>query len=317
MTNFISVKNLDVRLREDDAIILEDVSFSMEESQTLGLVGESGCGKSVTGLSMMGLLSSALTIKSGSFEYNGQEVLLQDDQKMRNYRKKQFSMIFQNPMDCLNPLMKIGKQISEVQPGATREEIYRVIESVHLEPAGKIYQKYPHQLSGGMRQRVMIAMALIKKPTLLIADEPTTALDVRTEKEIMDLLAEIKQYSKTGILFISHDLPLLKEHADRMVLMYGGEIVENSPTKDLFEYPLHPYADGLLKSVITPEDKGKKIPLLKGTIEPLKQRDHNCCIFAKRCPYAKDICFKEKPPLEQVKKRQVRCFFKGIHHEHS
>ncbi len=278
---------------------VDGVSFELEKGKTLGIVGETGCGKSVTAMSVLRLLPKPSgIIQSGSIEYRGRDLLSVSVKEMQSIRGKKISMIFQEPMTALNPVHKIGKQIKEVYqlhfPEMSRSEMEKAsihaLDRVGIGGAEKILGKYPHMLSGGMRQRVMIAMALAPRPDILIADEPTTALDVTVQAQILDLIRELKETLSMSVILITHDLGVIAENCDFAVVMYAGKIVEKAPIKKLFTHPYHPYTLGLLNSVPSLLRKRKTIlPTIKGMVPSLETMPVGCR-FSTRCPLVKDIC---------------------------
>ena len=290
---------------------VDGVSFHVMAGETLAIVGESGCGKSVTALSVLRLVPSPPgRIVSGSIRLAGRDLLALSEAEMRDVRGNDISMIFQEPMTSLNPVLTIGRQIAETlrlhQGLDRRAALRRAVEMLRLvhipEPQRRIAQ-YPHQLSGGMRQRVMIAMALACNPKLLIADEPTTALDVTIQAQILDLMRELKQKVDAAIVLITHDLGVVAEMAQRVVVMYAGRKAEEAPVGTLFRRPLHPYTKGLLASVpklgaSLADSRLPRLAEIRGTVPSLKEEMPGCP-FAARCPFATDICVREMPAFEQ------------------
>ena len=292
------------------------VSFELEEGKVLGIVGESGSGKSVTAYSILQILTPPGRIVSGSIKFRGQELVGAGEEVMQKIRGNKISIIFQDPMTSLNPVFTIGNQLMEtllLHTDLEKKQAYeRAIELLTLvgvnEPEKRIRQ-YPHEFSGGMRQRVMIAMALACNPKLLIADEPTTALDVTIQAQILDLMRKIKESFQTSIMLITHDLGVVAEMAQRVIVMYAGEIVEEAPIQDLFRNPLHPYTEGLMKSIPRLDKKQTgKLHVIKGMVpHPLNMPKG--CRFSPRCTYAENICFSEPPKLQEVfSGRLVRCW---------
>jgi peptide/nickel transport system ATP-binding protein len=290
---------------------VDGVTFSVHPGETLAIVGESGCGKSVTSLSILRLIASppGRTV-AGRIMFEGRDLLTLPEPEMRRVRGNEISMIFQEPMTSLNPVLTIGRQIAEasmLHRGLTRAAAYaRAVEMLRLvhipEPERRVSQ-YPHQMSGGMRQRVMIAMALACNPRLLIADEPTTALDVTIQAQILDLMRELKQKTGAAIVLITHDLGVVAEMAQRVVVMYAGRKVEEAPVAALFARPRHPYTLGLLSSIPRLGDpeaisQRKRLTEIPGVVPSLREAIPGC-IFAPRCPYATDRCRREYPPIEQ------------------
>jgi peptide/nickel transport system ATP-binding protein len=290
---------------------VDGVSFHVMPGETLAIVGESGCGKSVTALSVLRLIPSPPgRLVSGSIRLAGRDLLDLSEAEMRDVRGNDISMIFQEPMTSLNPVLTIGRQIAEtltLHQGLDRRAALRraveMLRLVHIPEAQRRISQYPHQLSGGMRQRVMIAMALACNPKLLIADEPTTALDVTIQAQILDLMRELKQKIDAAIVLITHDLGVVAEMAQRVVVMYAGRKAEEAPVGALFRRPLHPYTRGLLASVpklgaSLAEERLPRLAEIAGTVPSLKEEIPGCP-FAARCPFATDICIREMPAFEQ------------------
>ncbi|MEK8129385.1 ABC transporter ATP-binding protein [Paenibacillus filicis] len=293
---------------------LQQISFKVEEKETVGIVGESGCGKSLTSLSVMGLLPETAAMTKGGIILNGQPMEPASSEGWSTVRGKQVSMIFQNPMSALNPLMPVGKQIAEMAMthlSVSKQEAKRLamemMAKVGLSRVERLYDDYPHQLSGGMMQRIMIAMALICSPKLLIADEPTTALDVTIQGQILDLLRDMNRSIGTAILFISHDLGVIREVCDRVIVMYAGYIVEDAPVAEILDHPKHPYTVGLLQSLPSADKRGRPLYTIPGRVPSITDRGPGCP-FAGRCPSATDLCESVTPELSQVAAgHQVRC----------
>ena len=286
---------------------VDGVSYAVRSGETLGVVGESGCGKSVTSLSVLRLIASPPgRIVDGRIRFLGQDLLRLPERKMRAIRGNEISMIFQEPMTSLNPVLSIGRQISETltlhRGMSQRAAQQRAVEMLRLvgipEPAQRL-QQYPHELSGGMRQRVMIAMALACDPRLLIADEPTTALDVTLQAQILDLMRELKAASNAAIILITHDLGVVAEVCDEVAVMYAGEIVERAPVDELFSNPQHPYTVGLLGSIPRLDHRVAHLATIEGMV-PNMTNPPAACRFAARCPFVADICTKQSPPLAMV-----------------
>jgi oligopeptide/dipeptide ABC transporter ATP-binding protein len=291
---------------------VDGVSYHLNRRETLGVVGESGCGKSVAALSILRLIPNPPgRIVSGEILFEGENLLERTEAEMQNIRGNEISMIFQEPMTSLNPVLTVGHQISEAitlhqgLPGReAMEKSVEMLRLVHIPEAHRRVNEYPHQLSGGMRQRVMIAMALSCNPKVLIADEPTTALDVTIQAQILDLMLELQEKLGTAIIMITHDLGVIAEVAKRVVVMYAGKKVEEAKVEELFEVPMHPYTKGLLGSIPRldavikqePNEKRERLQEIKGMVPSL----HNLpkgCLFEPRCPYATDQCRNEYPPL--------------------
>ena len=294
---------------------VDGVSFTIAPSETLGIVGESGCGKSVTALSILRLVQPPGRIEAGSrILFEGQDLLQLDDAGIRRVRGNRIAMIFQEPMTALNPVFTVGDQIAEVarvHASASRRDAWdRAVEMLTTvgipDPADRARQ-YPHQLSGGMRQRVLIAMALVMSPALVIADEPTTALDVTIQAQILELLADLQHRLGTSIAMITHDLGVIAEVASRVVVMYGGEVVEEARVEALFAEPHHPYTEGLLHAMPRVGRKQERLAVIPGNVPPPTAWPTGCR-FRDRCPYAWERCEREHPPLYQIGAGHVsRC----------
>ncbi|HEX7065568.1 MAG TPA: ABC transporter ATP-binding protein [Bacillales bacterium] len=314
--NQLEVKDLSVgfRNRKGFVPVLDKVGFSVKKGETLCIVGESGCGKSLTSLSIMGLLPKNGEVTSGTINFEKENLVTKNMREMSRIRGKDISMIFQEPMTSLNPVHTIGKQVAEVvrihKKVSKQEAMDKAIEMLKLVgiPAAENRVKdYPHQLSGGMRQRVMIAMALACNPKLLIADEPTTALDVTIQAQILELMNELKAKLEMSIVMITHDLGVVSEIADRVLVMYAGKVVEYSHAKELFRNPKHPYTRGLIEAIPKLEEEKEELPIIKGTV-PSPGNMPNGCRFASRCPFAKDICRTESPGMYGGKDHEVSCW---------
>ena len=286
---------------------VDGVSFEIGASETVGLVGESGCGKSVTALSLMRLIRPPGRIEPGSqILFDGQDLATIGESEMRAIRGERMAMVFQEPMTALNPVFKIGDQIAEVvrvHHGGSRQEAneraVKMLETVGIPSPQQRANEYPHQLSGGMRQRVVIAMALVMNPALVIADEPTTALDVTIQAQILELLRELQHQFGTSILLITHDLGVVAETVSRVIVMYGGEIVEQAPVEELFAHSHHPYTEGLLEAMPRVGQSRERLATIPGTVPPPTAWPVGCR-FHDRCPYAWDRCRAEHPPLYQI-----------------
>ena len=297
---------------------LDDISFEVNAGETLGIVGESGCGKSVTSLSIMRLLPKpAGNIVQGKVIFNGQDLVTLPADDMHNIRGNRIAMIFQEPMTALNPVYRVGRQLGETlalhNPKMSKSDIYdasiKMLERVGIPAPERRMKEYPHQLSGGMRQRVMIAIALLCNPEILIADEPTTALDVTIQAQILQLLKDLQQETGMAIIFITHDLGVIAELCDRVLVMYGGRIIEQADINTLFDKPGHPYTRGLLKA-IPRLDKPAKEPLstIPGMVPSLFDFPPGCR-FQNRCEFVQERCQNETPALETYNDgQQVRCF---------
>ena len=313
----LSVKNLSTEFPVKKGILkaVEDVSFDVDAGEILAIVGESGSGKSVTSLSVMGLLAEPGHVAGGSMEFEGKDLVHLSERDYRALRGNDMAMIFQEPMTSLNPVYRVGKQIVEairthenVSKKEARERAIDMLRKVGIPSPEKRIDDYPHQMSGGMRQRVMIAMALSCNPKLLIADEPTTALDVTIQAQILDLLRRLRDDTGMAVLLITHDLGVVSETADRVVVMYCGQVVEEAEVRTLFDHPMHPYTLGLLKSIPRLEDDdSKRLYMIKGMVpNPLEMPPG--CHFSDRCDSCMDICREKIPNLVDIDGHKVRCF---------
>lgn len=313
----LEVKDLQISFRKDKTYVstVKRVHFHVNPGETVGLVGESGCGKSVTSLSVMGLLPRGNSKIHGEILYNGRNLVGLNQEEYRKIRGKEISMIFQEPMTSLNPVFKIGDQLMEVVLEHTSmkkkqafEHCVDMLKKVGIPRAEKIMHEYPHQLSGGMRQRVMIAMALLLNPKLLIADEPTTALDVTIQAQILELMQHIKEEFDTSIIMITHDLGVVAEVCDRVVVMYAGKVVESGGVKDIFKTPKHPYTVGLLQSIPSLTEEREKLYSIRGSV-PLPEDMPTGCRFAPRCDHARPECFEKEPSeIEITKDHSTSCW---------
>jgi peptide/nickel transport system ATP-binding protein len=315
VSNILEVRDLATQFDTLDGVVraVDGLSFDLARGETLGIVGESGCGKSVTALSILRLIPPETgRIAAGSIRFEGQELTQLSEEAMKSLRGHRISMIFQEPMTSLNPVLTVGTQIGEnvvrhmgVSKRAARERAREMLELVRIGDAGRRLDEYPHQLSGGMRQRVMIAMALSCDPQVLIADEPTTALDVTIQAQILDLMLDLKEKTGTAIVLITHDLGVVAETTQRVVVMYAGRKVEEAPVEALFDNPLHPYTRGLMRAIprldVDAEEGGtrprlQEIPgMVPSLIRPIAG-----CPFAARCELATDRCRTQPPPVVDV-----------------
>ncbi|MGH6789343.1 MAG: ABC transporter ATP-binding protein [Pseudolabrys sp.] len=294
---------------------VNQVDLTVARGATLGIVGESGCGKSVTALALMGLLPDSAEV-NGSVHFDGRDLLHIPDEELRDLRGDRLTMIFQEPMTSLNPSLTIGDQIAEVlirhrglSSNAARDKTIALLRKVKIPSPEKRLDEYPHNLSGGMRQRVMIAIALACDPQLLIADEPTTALDVTIQAQILDLMRELKAESGAAIILISHDLGVIGEICYEVAVMYAGEIVERAPAAALFEQPEHPYTVGLLGSIPRLDRQTDELAAIKGMVPEMSALADNCR-FSPRCPFADERCRTERPPIITFEGgRWSRCFY--------
>ena len=322
--SILEVRDLATHFFTTDGVVraVDGVSFDLSPGETLGIVGESGCGKSVTALSILRLIDPrAARIVRGSVRFEGRDLASLTETEMRGIRGHHISMIFQEPMTSLNPVLTIGTQIAEnatrhlgLSKRAARDRALEMLDLVRIADARRRLDEYPHQLSGGMRQRVMIAIALACNPKVLIADEPTTALDVTIQAQILELLADLKSRLGTAVILITHDLGVVAETCDRVIVMYAGRMAEAAPVADLFRRPLHPYTRGLMRAIprldLEAETSGRRPKLMeiKGLVPPLT-REIAGCAFAPRCALASDRCRAERPPfVDAGGEHAVACF---------
>lgn len=313
--NLLSVKNLTTSFKIDGTYYpaVDDVSLNIKPNEVLALVGESGSGKSATAFSLMKLHSNARI--EGEVNFDGRDLLGVNEKKMNTIRGGEMSMIFQDPMTALNPLMKINKQIIETlkihktKPKSERlSYAIELLSRVGIPNAERVGESFPHELSGGMRQRVVIAIAIANRPRLLIADEPTTALDVTIQAQILDLIRELQEDLNSGVLLITHDLGVVAEMADRVAVMYAGQIVEIAPVRQLFKDPKHPYTRSLLNSLPNEELMGGKLHVIEGVVPPLNKMERESCRFAPRIPWIADEEHEHNPQLREVEPGHfVRC----------
>ncbi|MCH7481428.1 MAG: ABC transporter ATP-binding protein [Chloroflexi bacterium] len=302
----LDVRNLTVDFNLDDGGTLravDDSSFTIERGEVMGLVGESGSGKSVTALAIMRLLDSQADITAGQILFDGEDLAAKSEAEMRAIRGRRISMVFQEPMTSLNPAYTVGDQVSEVFRahfdmgfGESKQRAIEMFERVKIPQPKDTYGKFPHEFSGGMRQRVMIAIALACGPDLLIADEPTTALDVTIQAQVLSVIQDLQRDMGLALLFISHDLEVVAQLCDKVAVMYGARIMEVSESTELFSSPRHPYTDGLLRSI---PRRGQPLTPIAGTIFDLRSPPDGCR-FHPRCPYAEDRCRREMPELRVV-----------------
>ncbi|MAT44786.1 MAG: peptide ABC transporter ATP-binding protein [Anaerolineaceae bacterium] len=307
MAELLKVQDLETQFRVREGIVhaVNGVSFSLKEGETLGIVGESGCGKSVTVMSMLRLIPSPPgKVVAGQAFYQGKDLLKMSDEEIRHVRGSQISMVFQDPMTSFNPVLTIGRQVAEpleIHQGMSRKQAYErvadMLELVGIPKAKARLNDYPHQFSGGMRQRVMIAMSLVCNPSVLIADEPTTALDVTIQAQIVELVKELRDKLGMAIIWITHDLGVIAGLADRMAVMYGGYIIETAPVKSLYANPTHPYTLGLLNSLPRLDtDQYRRLESIDG-LPPILMDKPTSCPFAPRCTFVREHCLQENPPL--------------------
>lgn len=316
--NIIEVKHLQTQFTRDNqkTVVLDHVSFHIKKGEVLGLVGESGCGKSVTSLSIMRLFKDTTgEITNGEIVYNGTNLLSISESDMRRIRGKEISMIFQEPMTSLNPVMKIGEQLMEAirlhlgySDQKAREQAVSMLTKVGIPRPSEIMGEYPHQLSGGMRQRIMIAMAMSCNPNLLIADEPTTALDVTIQAQILDVMKQLQAEEHMSMLLITHDLGVVAEMCNRVVVMYAGRVVEEASVYDLFDEPKHPYTKGLIGSVPKIGQKRARLDSVPGNV-PTPNNMPKGCKFAPRCKDVMPVCWEKEPAITPVgEERSCRCW---------
>ena len=319
MEPILQIENLKTSFMTSNGEVqaVRGVSFSVGKGEIVGLVGESGSGKSVTSMSILKLLADTARIKEGKILFEGEDLTQYSKAQMRKIRGGKISMIFQDPMSSLNPLIPVGKQVAEMirehHPEKSKEdikkEVLELFSRVRIPEPEKRYKSFPHEFSGGMRQRVMIAMALANRPELLIADEPTTALDVTIQDQILKQLRELKKEYGTSIIFITHDLGVVAELCDRVVVLYGGLVMEEASIFDIFEHPSHPYTLGLLASIpALDQDKNKRLLPIPGS-PPDMTKPPVGCPFAPRCPYARVVCGSELPQMTEVSEgHHSRCW---------
>jgi len=321
MESLLNVKNLVVHFgtAKKKLQAVRNISLSVDKGETLCVVGESGCGKSITSLSIMGLLPPNGEISDGSIQLNGQELVGKTEKELEKIRGNEISMIFQEPMTALNPTFTIGYQIREPlmihrkmsKREATNEGI-DLLDKVGIPDPKEKMTQYPHHLSGGMRQRVMIAMALACEPLLLLADEPTTALDVTIQAQILDLIDDLKEQMSMGVIFVTHDMGVVAEVADRVMVMYAGEVVEVGDVDSIFNDPQHPYTQGLLASVPNVDDETQNLNTISGSMPNLNDRISGCR-FHPRCPFAMEKCREEAPPSFKISEnRESKCWLREV-----
>jgi peptide/nickel transport system ATP-binding protein len=313
----LEVRCLSTCFYTEDGIIpvLNEISFSLKKGETVALVGESGCGKSVTSLSIMGLLGQSGKISEGKILFEHKNIVNASKADWRKLRANDLAMIFQEPLSSLNPVFTVGNQIEEsvrlhqkVSKEQAKRKCIEMLTRVGIPRPEKIYSAYPHSLSGGMRQRVMIAIALARNPKLLIADEPTTALDVTIQAQILELMKRLNRENQTAILLITHDLGVVAEMVDRVIVMYAGQVVEQSDVYTLFREPKHPYTEGLLKSTPKIQDLKEKLESIEGTV-PVPSEMPAGCRFHPRCPHLTAKCQALQPPLIKTdQNHEVRCW---------
>jgi oligopeptide/dipeptide ABC transporter ATP-binding protein len=313
----LEVKDLRTYFHVMDGTVkaVDGVNFSIPKGKTLGVVGESGCGKSVTALTIMGLLEiPPAEVASGSMHFDGRDLLTMEEDEWRQLRGAEMAMIFQEPMTSLNPVFRIGDQVSEsvlhhmdVSKKEAQERAIAALARVGIASPERRARQYPHELSGGMRQRVMIAMALACEPKLLIADEPTTALDVTIQAQILELIRETQEETGAALMLITHDLGVVAEMVDEVIVMYAGRVVEHGTAEEVLLDPKHPYSEGLLASIPSRASRGKRLNVIKGAV-PNPFNMPQGCNFAPRCPYRFEPCGDHDPRLKPLDDRQVACW---------
>ena len=316
MDSLLTVQDLQVQFQTKKGVntAVDGIGFSVEKGEILGIVGESGCGKSVTSLSILRLLGTNSMISQGSIKLEGRELLSLSEDEMCKIRGNEIAMIFQDPMTALNPTMSIGEQLMEplmIHQGYKKKDAWKeaveVLKKVGIAAPEKRMKEYPHQLSGGMRQRVMIAMAVSCAPRLLIADEPTTALDVTIQAQILELMLELRQKMNTAIILITHDMGVVAETADNILVLYAGKVVEYGSVKEIFNNPRHPYTRGLLNSIPPLEEDMDELNTIEGTVPGPGQMPAGCR-FSPRCPLASERCSSCQPGLYKAGNSMVSCF---------
>lgn len=317
-STLLSVRNLTTKLqiKGKDVTVVDDLTFDLQAGKTLAIVGESGCGKSMTALSIMRILPQPPALPpKGEVLYRGQDLLKFSESKMRRLRGKNISMIFQDPMSCLNPVYTVGNQLTEageLHLNLSSEDLYKHIlkslDDVGIQDSQRIFEEYPHKLSGGMKQRIMIAMALLSEPDILIADEPTTALDVTIQAQVLSLISQLQKKKGTALLLITHDMGVVAEMADDVVVMYSSRAVEKGGVYDIFDHMSHPYTQGLFLSRPHPNIQQKDLQPIQGNVPPITKRPQGCH-FHPRCPHAMPCCKTEPTPFIQLKEQhQTLCW---------
>lgn len=319
MSKLLEIKNLKTYFKTDDGIAkaVDGVSYSIDKNETLGLVGESGCGKSVTALSIMRLIPQPPGLYAGGeILFDGKDLLKLSDDEMRKIRGNRISMIFQEPMTSLNPVYTCGSQIAEavelhqnLSKKDARDKAIEMLNLVGIPSPAQRFDEYPHQLSGGMRQRVMIAMALSCNPAFLLADEPTTALDVTVQAQILELIKKLQQELGMGVIMITHDLGVIAEVSDNVAVMYASKIVEYGSAVQIFENPLHPYTQGLMKSIPRVGNHAERLNVIEGSVPPPTHFPKGCH-FCTRCEFADEKCWNEKPDLIEYETGHVAACWK-------
>ena len=316
----LSVQGLTVEFPAGPAV--QELSLNVYPGELVALVGESGCGKTQTALSVLGLQSETAKITAGSVLFQGKSLLDLTEEQKNELRGQELAMIFQEPMTALNPVMKVGRQIAEaaIVHGCPKKEAkaraLAMMEEVGLPDVRRLYEEYPHRLSGGMRQRATIAMALINRPALLLADEPTTALDVTTQAQILELLKKLNRELQTAVLLISHDLEVIRRLCSRVFIMYAGRVVESGPVQDVLSNPGHPYTQGLLSSIPTLAKRGERLRPIPGTVPNLEERSKDGCPFFSRCERRQPECETTLPKAEERDGHMILCWNSETGGEH-
>lgn len=314
MRNLLEIRNLSVVISEDRRFLVNDVSFEIKPGEAIGVVGESGSGKTLSALSILGLLARGLKVETGEIKFKGTDLLKSSAEHLRNVRGNEIAMIYQDPMTALNPVMKIGDQLQEVldshehQITHEKSHILNGLAAVGIADPDRAFDSYPHEFSGGMRQRVMIAMSLLLSPELLIADEPTTALDVTIQRQILALVAKERKRRNMSMLWITHDLGVVANLVDRVIVMYAGRVVETGTVDEIFKTPKHPYTAGLLASLPAAGRDRERLESITG-VPPKPWEVISSCAFAPRCNVAKDICSSHLPEITCNGSSSVACFF--------
>ena len=319
--NILSVKNLKIHFFTEKGIgkAVDGINFNLKKNKILAIVGESGCGKSVTSLSILRLIEPPGKIVDGEIIFKGKNLLSLSDEEIRKIRGNEISIIFQDPMMSLNPVFKAGAQIVEtilthskkISKKEAKDLSIELFKKVKLQNPEKVFNSYPHELSGGMRQRVMIAIALSCNPDILIADEPTTALDVTTQEGVLELIKELQIKSSLSVLFITHDFRIVEKIADEVIVMYAGKIVEYQEKNAILNQPFHPYTKGLISSIPPLDKKIDKLPVIKGEVPDIFS-DIKGCKFANRCEFAEEICFEKEPPEIKILNKYSVCCWKFL-----
>jgi len=314
--SLLEVSDLSIGINRSDGVLplTDRVSFHLNQGEVLGLIGESGCGKSITSLAIMGMLPEpGGTLLNGKVQFMGQDIFSLSEAGLNQLRGQKISMIFQEPFAAMNPLIRIGDQMLEVfeyhpVDFDKYQKIKDLLDEVGLTDHNRILQSYPHELSGGMLQRIMIAMSLLLDPDLLIADEPTTALDVTVQAQIMNLIVRLKKERKMSVLLISHNISLMAQYTDRICVMYAGQIVESNHTESFLEQPNHPYSNGLMHAIPTLDKQERKIISIPGQV-PEPGKHNQGCRFKSRCIHATDLCLSDPPEKTMAKEGRYRCHY--------